>query len=1236
MVAVGVRVSVGNAVGVLVGLIMPRKTAEGEGVAVGLKAPPLQPETPILMTNINPISLADKPRKMNRFNRLSITCIRSNFSTGGPTRSSSSAGSSFQFFSSVQVEFISNYKLYAILNTMRALTGRNFTLRLLLAALGILLYLLAFVPLSKVVGSFVILLGMLPVVVAGGLLGTLGGLISGLVVYILAFLLLENSNSSIAASFFSVPVLSGLTAMLVTGLISGWISDLNRRLRKDLLAQSLDKETLKASEQNLRSLVSNAPALLFALDRAGNFTLVEGGNLSPDEISLLPRTGQNIRDYAKSNPAFAGEIERILAGENTLLHIPLPSGRTYQTQQTVQRNSQGEVIGIIGVAIDVTDHLQIEKVLREQTNLSEALRDGAAALNSTLRTDEVLDRILTDVNSVVPHDAANLMLVEDGMLRIVRHTGYNQYNLFDHAVIFHLPVEEIPILQKVAESDQPLLVPDTQADPLWVSLPEADWVRSYAGAAIRIKGQAVGFLNLEASTTNFFTPAQTEALQAFADQAALAIQNAQLYEATQQQLEQQSALLAASTAISSSLDLERVLCGLAEQLVRALDLTSARIYTWDSSSGLASVVAETFGQQATREERTPTQGSAFNLVEDFGNNLEEWLLAGKSLESQLDDPVLFPRLRRRLLAFGGKSALSIPLVVKGASIGFADLWESRRRRVFSQPEIAMAQGIAQQAAIAIENARLFQETTQRARSQAILNEITRAALASNDLPSMLQTLADRLGDLFGADGSFITLWDETNERTIPFAASGAQNENYRKLLVPPGERTLTSSVLSIGRPLAVEDVYNTPYMSPQIATLFNARSLLGLPLIADGRKLGAALVQFQKTHSFSPVEIALGEQAAGQIALAIAKTRSIEAERQQTTQLYRSNRLITALSGVAMRIQAIQHPSEVVGVLRAELHRLALSTMVALRCEDSPDFEIVYGSLNSESIELLWNNHDAHNAIITPRDFPLYRQVVENKTPTFLETPTGVLSVALPGYQPDQGRPTKQLARISPQTKALFLPLLVSDHVSGMLWIWGEDLQENDLPIFNIFAGQVTVTLENARLYSELQTLAITDSGTLVFNRRGLFAMGRREVERSRRYNRPLSIILFDIDQFKQVNDTYGHAAGDRVLAILAARARLNIREIDLLARYGGEEFVILLPETDLTFACQVAERLRRAASQEPVPTSSGEIVVTISLGVAQLESNTTDLESLIAAADEAMYRAKAAGRNQVASINRI
>lgn len=218
----------------------------------------------------------------------------------------------------------------------------------------------------------------------------------------------------------------------------------------------------------------------------------------------------------------------------------------------------------------------------------------------------------------------------------------------------------------------------------------------------------------------------------------------------------------------------------------------------------------------------------------------------------------------------------------------------------------------------------------------------------------------------------------------------------------------------------------------------------------------------------------------------------------------------------------------------------------------------------------------------------------------------------------------------------LLVPLLAGDQVLGIVSIGHthpeKNFDEGDVELLTLFAQQATIALQNARLFAEVQRLATTDSLTGLHNRRSFFDMAQRLYEHAIRYHRPLSAVMLDIDHFKQINDSFGHAIGDQVLRSMADTCVGTLRTIDVVGRYGGEEFVILLPETDLTGARLVAERMRQQVLAEPVPTDRGALAITVSLGVSEIAPTCHSLEQLIDYADQALYAAKQGGRNRVMS----
>lgn len=165
---------------------------------------------------------------------------------------------------------------------------------------------------------------------------------------------------------------------------------------------------------------------------------------------------------------------------------------------------------------------------------------------------------------------------------------------------------------------------------------------------------------------------------------------------------------------------------------------------------------------------------------------------------------------------------------------------------------------------------------------------------------------------------------------------------------------------------------------------------------------------------------------------------------------------------------------------------------------------------------------------------------------------------------------------------------------------------------------------------NELEKLAITDSLTEIWNRRRISELAQREFNRACRYNRPFSLIIFDIDTFKKVNDTYGHAVGDQVLKIIAKTVLGSLRKVDFFGRWGGEEFLIILPEIEVKTAINVAERLRKCIAKTVIPLEEKSLQVTVSIGVASYQPADKEIDDILQRADQALYHAKNQGRNQV------
>ena len=201
----------------------------------------------------------------------------------------------------------------------------------------------------------------------------------------------------------------------------------------------------------------------------------------------------------------------------------------------------------------------------------------------------------------------------------------------------------------------------------------------------------------------------------------------------------------------------------------------------------------------------------------------------------------------------------------------------------------------------------------------------------------------------------------------------------------------------------------------------------------------------------------------------------------------------------------------------------------------------------------------------------------------------------------------------------------------SQVWVWEQGRAVVESNGETILEGVVLDISDRKELESELAEMATRDPLTGLLNRRELSRLLEEELERAKRYQRPLAILWIDFDHFKDINDTYGHAAGDSVLKSASKLLQDRVRSVDWVGRFGGEEFVIVLPEMDVAEAKETAERLRYLISTVPQPLGNGDSVpLTVSVGVAVYPSHGLTAAQLRAAADRAMYRAKDRGRNCV------
>ncbi|MBP7688613.1 MAG: PAS domain S-box protein [Thermoflexales bacterium] len=313
----------------------------------------------------------------------------------------------------------------------------------------------------------------------------------------------------------------------------------SRQFRRQLTERARIETALRDSEAKYRILVEQSPTSIVITDLKGRIEYVNPKFTQVTGYTSAEALGQNpriLKSGEMSSAQYKDLWETVLSGREWRgeLHNRRKNGELYWESASISaiRDSHGQIVRLLAVKEDITERKLVEAAEREQRNLAEALQNTAADLNSTLEFDAVLDRILMNVGRVVPHDEANIMLISGDDAYVCQSRGKSPSPVLS----VHLPVSETHHLRQMIETGAPLIISDVAAQPSWIDRSESSWVRSYLSAPIRVKGETVGFINLDSITTDFFTEAHAARLAIFADQAATAVHNARLYQQAQTEL----------------------------------------------------------------------------------------------------------------------------------------------------------------------------------------------------------------------------------------------------------------------------------------------------------------------------------------------------------------------------------------------------------------------------------------------------------------------------------------------------------------------------------------------------------------------------------------------------------------------------------------------------------------------------------------------------------------------------
>ncbi|MGQ0602888.1 MAG: GAF domain-containing protein, partial [Anaerolineales bacterium] len=551
----------------------------------------------------------------------------------------------------------------------------------------------------------------------------------------------------------------------------------NQKLQGEISERLSAEEALRRQNIHLSALQDTALALVHRLDRelllenilhrAAQMLDADHGFLyliEPDETEMACRAKLGL--FMEAAPSRVKFGEGVIGGvwqtgqssavdDGAVLPEAVP-GEIGPLIVAPFKSAGGQVEGVIGLAAErgarkfsrpdlqllerfadlasvALDNARLFETERTARDRAEALQEVALVLNSSGgRDEELLELILDQLSRVVDYDRASIMLITEDRTRIAAWRGRQT----EPMRTFLLQIDTLPHIQRVLRDQRPFIIPDVQAYQGWQYLPETAAVRCWLGVPLIAQDRVIGLLNLSKKQPGYYTQGHGELAQAFAAQAAIAIQNTELFDQTQRQLRELAAMYESSRTLASTLDPQRVTELFSLQLLRVADADLCALSTWDIKRNR--VVTE-YTVQLQGDQYFPlTRHGSYDLAH---YPLRSTVLNGRrTAVVRVDDPNADSAEVEILKAWDIRSLLLTPLTARGQVVGLAEIGDTRASREFTASQIQLVEALTAQAAVSLENARLFKET------QTALVERQRAEEALRERETRLRILFENSPD----------------------------------------------------------------------------------------------------------------------------------------------------------------------------------------------------------------------------------------------------------------------------------------------------------------------------------------------------------------------------------------------------------------------------------------------------------------------------------------------------------
>ncbi|HXX46486.1 MAG TPA: diguanylate cyclase [Candidatus Acidoferrales bacterium] len=676
-----------------------------------------------------------------------------------------------------------------------------------------------------------------------------------------------------------------------------------------------------------------------------------------------------------------------------------------------------------------------------------------------------------------------------------------------------------------------------------------------------------------------------------------------VYEEERRRVERNMLALSNLNLVTSGFTGGEIQQNLAQALERVLNVVripaGALCLPHSDPNGPTSLIVTGLGDSFCSAMREPHLDEYFiNLVARLGGLVVFRDLARQASWETLEKEDSFRRVRQVFLEQGLRTVVGISLQAKERVSGVL-LLGTPDNRSFTPAERRLLLALGQQIGMAVENSYLIQQTSRRTEELHVLNEIGRALSSTLDLDALLERVYSEMRRGIDVSSFFIAFYQPRSSE-VRFEIEVNEGERIAKRTRSAGNH-MVEYVVRSGQPLLVREYYPEQCKKLGFQPLRSVGSMCAVPLIIYDRPVGVMAVHSAKERAFDEGHVEFLRVLASEASIAMENARLFAEEQKKS-------RHLAMINSVSSHAITTLDPGEMLAKITAEMEKHLSYDHIGVAVLDYSAKELVVEAEAGARREAVGRRIVLGEGLIGQVARSGQIGIVREATAS---TPR----LILPG-----------------SAAGVALPVNYGEQFLGVLYVESSepcDFPEQDVLLLRTLADLFAGALHNALTFQKAQEQAITDGLTGVKTHRFLMEALSSEWKRSTRANRPLALVLMDLDHFKFVNDFYGHLEGDVVLQRVGHILEQNCRRSDVVARYGGDEFVILMPETTVEQARQLANKLRGWIASDPLLRDKN---ITASFGIAAFPVHGSTPQELIQVADSSMYISKHQGGNSVST----